>query len=69
MERHFNQLVAYYRALAKQPEGESLSAEEQGEVFRKIFGKKTAGLEAEWRTYMNGLQTDLERITGSPKKK
>jgi hypothetical protein len=69
MERHFDQLVAYYRALAKQPEGEALSAEEQGEIFREIFGKKTTGLEAEWRAYMNGLQTDLERIIEPTKKK
>jgi hypothetical protein len=62
MERHFEQLVTYYRALAKQPEGEAFSAEEMGELFRKSFGKNTAGLEAEWRAYMNGLQTDLERI-------
>jgi hypothetical protein len=69
MERHFDQLVAYYRALAKQPEDEPLSAEEQGEIFREIFGKKTSGLEAEWRAYMNGLQTDLERIIEPAEKK
>ena len=69
MERHFEQLIKYYRALAKQPEGKSISADEQGKIFRDIFGKNTEGLDAEWRAYMSDLQTDLEKIIEPAAKK
>ena len=62
MERHFDKLMEYYRLLGEQKEGERMTPEEQGELFRSVFGKKTSGLEAEWRAYMNGLETDTEKI-------
>jgi hypothetical protein len=40
-----------------------------GVLFHGTFGKNTSSLEAEWRTYMNGLQTDLERILEPARKK
>ena len=62
MERHFDKLMEYYRLLGQQKPGESMTPEEQGELFRKVFGEKTSGLESEWRAYMNKLKTDTERI-------
>jgi hypothetical protein len=62
METHLKEFVAYYRQLGEMPPDTHLTPEILTELFDKAFGKDRRALDEEWRSYMNGLKTDLERL-------
>ncbi len=61
MERHFDQLMVYYRRLGEMPPDVMLNPTVLTGLFNEAFGEDRARLELEWRTYMRSLRTDLER--------
>jgi hypothetical protein len=63
MERHFDRFMTFYRRLGEMPPDLILSAEVVNALFDESFkGVPRKSLEAEWRTYMSGLRTDLELV-------
>lgn len=61
MEKHFDKLVAYYRALGELPKGKRASSADLQKVFDKVFAEEKEGLDGQWRSYMRSLKTDLEQ--------
>jgi hypothetical protein len=62
METHLKEFVAYYRQLGEMPPDTHLTPEILTELFDKAFGKDRRTIDEEWRSYMNGLKTDIERL-------
>ncbi len=61
MEKHFVKLVAYYREIGKLPKAMHAEPAELQAAFDKVFGKDKQALDGQWRAYMRGLKTDLEK--------
>jgi hypothetical protein len=64
VERHFDKLLEYYRLLGELPRDVQFNSEVLSRVFTHVFGDNRQGLDQEWRAYMNGLQTDVNRVLG-----
>ena len=64
MNRHFKELIKYYQLVAALEEEDPLPADEYEDLFTQAFDTELDVLEAEWRSYMKDLKTDLEKITG-----
>ncbi len=64
MNRHFEQLIEYYRLAAAVESEENLEPDEYEDLFTEVFGENLDSLEQEWRNYMIGLKTDLEKVIG-----
>ncbi len=62
MERHFDELMSYYRRLGEMPPHVMLNRHVLTEIFNEVFGEDRKRLELEWRSYMRSLKTDLEKI-------
>jgi hypothetical protein len=63
MEKHFDRFLTFYRRLGEMPPDLVLSADAVNALFDDCFkGIPRRTLDAEWRTYMTGLRTDLELI-------
>jgi hypothetical protein len=62
MEKHFDRFISYYRRLGEMPPEAPLSADVLRQLFTEAFGDDRQSLDAEWRTYMRSLQTDLELV-------
>jgi hypothetical protein len=65
-DRHFDQLMQFYKKIgALEDFAPNTTLGEKGElllkIFDEIFGDR-ATLELEWRKYMRGLRTDMERL-------
>ena len=64
MERHFPEFINFYRRLGEMPPHVNLSAEILTELFHDCIKHDNSSLDAQWRTYMNSLETDLDKILG-----
>jgi hypothetical protein len=65
MERHFTDLMKYYKYLAALPKSERPTEQQLNELFDRAFDQKErAKMQSEWRVYMSGLKTDLEVAIG-----
>ena len=63
MEKHFDRFMTFYRRLGEMPPDLVLSADAANALFDEAFaGIPRRTLDAEWRTYMAGLRTDLELV-------
>lgn len=64
MTTRFSQLMDYYDRLAKLPKTDNWGPREQQlllETFDGVFGDRQK-LEYEWRRYMSGLRTEMEKL-------
>jgi hypothetical protein len=68
MERHFDELMVYYRRLGEMPPDIKLSQDVLKKLFGEAFGEERSRLDIEWRNYMAGLKTDTQRILEESKK-
>jgi hypothetical protein len=64
VERHFDELMIYYRRLGEFPPDTPISADVLNELFDQVFGAERKKLEREWRDYMRDLKTDMEILVG-----
>jgi hypothetical protein len=64
IERHFDQLMTYYRRLGDLPPDLVFNPEVLRLVFDEVFGSDREALDAEWRTYMRSLKTNVDEILG-----
>lgn len=64
MERHFDELMDFYRRLGEVPPDMIFSPDILGKVFDRSFKTPRTSLDREWREYMQTLQTDFEKIVG-----
>lgn len=64
MERHFAELMRYYRKLGEMPPDIVFTPDVLTRVFAESFDTDLDALDAEWRTYMRGLKTDKEIYLG-----
>ena len=64
MNHHFEELIKYYQLVAAVESEEQLEPEKYEELFAEAFEGDLDSLESEWRSYMTGLKTDLEKIIG-----
>ncbi|PHS09659.1 MAG: hypothetical protein COA78_11865 [Blastopirellula sp.] len=63
MDRHFTKLMKYYQKLSEHKGNLRLSEEKYIEIFTEAFeGRTIDQLDLEWKSYMRGLKTDLERV-------
>ncbi len=66
INRHFNELIKFYKATHELKEEENESLEERNKKllakFEEVF-PDLPGLELEWRRYMRGLKTDMEILS------
>jgi hypothetical protein len=62
IENHLKEFVEYYRIMGDLPPDVKLSPEVLQSVFTRVFGSDLTFLDSEWRNYMNGLKTDIERL-------
>lgn len=63
LEKHLAKTITYYRRLGELPPDIVLSPELLTKLFDEVFGTDRVSLDNEWRTYMDSLKTDIERIT------
>lgn len=64
IERHFDQLMTYYRRLGDLPPDLVFNPEVLRLVFDEVFGSDREALDAEWRAYMRSLKTNVDEILG-----
>jgi hypothetical protein len=64
MDRHFDELMRFYKALGELPPDVPFDPDLLTAVFDRVFGKDRGPLDLEWRSYMRGLKTDTEEILG-----
>jgi hypothetical protein len=62
MAKHFPEFIDYYRNLARLPCDLVIGEDVLKECFTAAFGKDRQTLDKEWRQYMNGLETDEEKM-------
>lgn len=62
MENHLPEFIAYYRKLGEMPPDTVLTPELLTDVFNQTFGSDRQALDEEWRSYMRGLKTDIDRL-------
>jgi hypothetical protein len=64
MDRHFQELMTYYRRLGEMPPDIVFSPALLNKLFDEVFTGNRKALDSEWRSYMRGLKTDIQEITG-----
>lgn len=64
MERYFEQLMTYYRRLGEMPPDIVFSPDLLTKMFNDTFKGNRRALDSEWRSYMRGLKTEIEEVTG-----
>ena len=64
VDRHFEELMTFYRRVGELPPDMVFSPELLIKVFDRSFKTPREALDEEWRQYMSRLKTDFERITG-----
>lgn len=65
IEHHFDKLLAYYRRLGQLPPDILFDATLLNKLFDETFGDQKRTIESQWRVYMKGLKTDLEKAQES----
>ncbi|MCA9104607.1 MAG: DUF1570 domain-containing protein [Planctomycetales bacterium] len=60
MERHFDELMTYYRRLGELPPDTPLSADLLTALFDDVFSSDRESLNIEFHSYMRGLRTETE---------
>jgi hypothetical protein len=64
MERHFDRFMLFYKKLGDMPPDVHLSPEVLNAIFNDVFKERRRELQAEWKSYMSGLQTEKEKVLG-----
>lgn len=64
VEKHFDQLMRFYKELGELPPDINFTPEVLNPLFDRAFGGDRAGLDQEWRSYMRSLKTDVEEVLG-----
>ena len=62
IEDHFVTFMTFYRKLGELPPDVPFSPDVLTSVFNHIFGDDRDQLDSQWRRYMRGLKTDLQRV-------
>jgi len=62
METRIQDFVRYYRRLGEMPPDVTLNPNVLEELFSSVFGNDYTTLDQDWRSFMRGLQTDMERL-------
>ncbi|HAN97393.1 MAG TPA: hypothetical protein DCQ98_08175 [Planctomycetaceae bacterium] len=64
VEKHFDELMAFYRKLGEMPPDVSLSADLLKELFDEVFESDRETLNIEYHSYMRQLKTEEEVVFG-----
>jgi hypothetical protein len=64
VEKHFDELMRFYKALGELPPDISFTPEVLNPLFDREFGSDRSLLDQEWRSYMRSLKTDVEEVLG-----
>ncbi|HEX7379388.1 MAG TPA: DUF1570 domain-containing protein [Pirellulales bacterium] len=64
IEKHFDELMRFYKALGELPPDVNFTPEVLNALFNRTFGTDRQALEQEWRSYMRTLKTDREEVLG-----
>ncbi len=64
LERHFDRFMQFYQKLGDMPPDVHLSAEVLNNIFNDVFKDKRSDLQTEWKTYMNSLKTERDKVLG-----
>ncbi|HEV3344504.1 MAG TPA: DUF1570 domain-containing protein [Pirellulales bacterium] len=67
IEKHFEELMRFYKALGELPPDIDFTPEVLNPLFDREFGADRSLLDQEWRSYMRSLKTDIEEVLGSKK--
>ena len=63
MNKHFTKLMKYYQKLTEFKGNKRLSEQKYLDIFAEAFeGITIDQLDLQWKSYMRGLKTDLERV-------
>lgn len=62
IEKHFDELMRFYKALGELPPDINFTPDVLNALFNRTFGGDRQGLEQEWRSYMRTLTTDTEEV-------
>jgi hypothetical protein len=65
VEKHFDELMRFYKALGELPPDIEFTPEVLNPLFDREFGTDRSLLDQEWRSYMRSLKTDVEEVLGS----
>lgn len=65
VEKHFDQLMRFYKALGELPPDIEFTPEVLNPLFDREFGADRSLLDQEWRSYMRSLRTDEQEVLGS----
>src|SRR5262245_721400 len=68
LKNHIQKFVNFYRMLGEMPPDVALNPNLLQELFSRDFGSNHKSLDNEWRSYMRGLKTDIERLEENSKK-
>ncbi|HVX10318.1 MAG TPA: DUF1570 domain-containing protein [Pirellulales bacterium] len=67
IEKHFDDLMRFYKALGELPPDINFTPEVLNALFNRTVGIDRQGIEQEWRSYMRTLRTDTEEVLGAKK--
>ena len=62
MEKHFDKFMIFYRKLGEMPPDVPLSSAVLTRLFNSVFGTQRKALDGQWRSYMETLKTDKEKL-------
>lgn len=65
IERHFDEMMMFYRKVGEMPPDLILSSEILNKLFDECVKTDRVTLDREWRQYMNQLKTDVQLIIGN----
>lgn len=64
IEKHFDELMRFYKALGELPPDINFTPDVLNALFNRTVGNDRQALEQEWRSYMRTLKTDTEEVLG-----
>lgn len=64
IEKHFDELMRFYKALGELPPDINFTPDVLNAIFNRTFGGDRLALDQEWRSYMRTLKTDTEEVLG-----
>ena len=65
VEKHFDELLRFYKALGELPPDINFTADVLNALFNRTVTSDRQTLDQEWRSYMRSLRTDTEEVLGS----
>lgn len=65
VEKHFDELMRFYKALGELPPDINFTPDVLNALFDRTFGADRQSLDQEWRSYMRSLKTDTEEVLGA----